>query len=139
MIAKDPFNPALSLPMPGPAVHRSPAQSAVSRPSDDELSEKARDAIRSGNLPNRLSEHTRGGRGAGSSCAVCGVRLLSHEIELAVEFTPAREGNRRESHFHARCFAAWVRCLGASDLPASAVGSMMASDAFAPTDERGSA
>jgi hypothetical protein len=70
--------------------------------------EKAREAIRAGELPTRLPDRTWGGPGIGEPCTICGERIKRDQLEFEIQF--AHDGARPELerfHVHVRCFAAW--------------------------------
>lgn len=69
------------------------------------LRRKARKAILSGKLPERLPDRTWGGPGAGDCCTICDAPIEADELELEIEF--ARGFGRDRHHVHIRCFAAW--------------------------------
>ena len=72
------------------------------------LADKARAAIRSGQLPARAPNRRFGGSGSGVTCPVCGEVITPDQAEIEIEFnrhgpTPGLD----RYHLHARCFAAW--------------------------------
>lgn len=70
---------------------------------EQSLRDRARDAIRTGALPERGPERTYGGPGTGVTCAVCAVRISAADIEVEVELA----AEDRRFFMHPRCFAAW--------------------------------
>lgn len=73
------------------------------------LRDKARGAIRAGQLPNRRPGRIWGGPGGtGPDCAVCGEPVTREELGYEVEFAPAKGSISAVTHqFHVPCFAAW--------------------------------
>jgi hypothetical protein len=73
------------------------------------LREKAREAIRSGDLPISAPSRTFGGPGADQPCAVCGQTIPRDQMEFEIEFRhdSAAPGMNDVRHLHPRCFAAW--------------------------------
>jgi hypothetical protein len=87
-------------------------------PDEPLLREKAREAIRSGNLPLRRPDRILGGLGNGESCAVCGLVLTPTQMEIEVEFQRrAGVGRVDKFHVHPRCYAAWEFERTKIDLP----------------------
>ena len=77
-------------------------------PDEPILRAKAREAIRTGKLPNRRPDRTWGGPGVGASCTICGEPVTKDQLEFEIQF--ARDGSVPELdkfHIHVRCFAAW--------------------------------
>jgi hypothetical protein len=72
------------------------------------LRQKAREALRTGRLPDRSPERMWGGPGSGADCAICGNSLTREELGFEIEFSGDGEGSRTVNHHvHIRCFAAW--------------------------------
>ena len=107
------------------------------------LRAKAREAIRSGALPNAPPEHMWGGPGEGARCTICGTPVRPDESEFEIEF--ASTGNGRETdrhHVHPRCLAAWeleIQQLDGRALPATSEPTKMPGRASEPTTRRASA
>ena len=77
-------------------------------PDEPILREKARAAIRTGNLPSRQPDRTWGGPGVGAACSVCDLPIGKDQLEFEIQF--ARDGadpGLDKYHVHIRCFAAW--------------------------------
>lgn len=102
------------------------ASDGAGRPSDERsLREKARAAIRSGQLPSRRPDRTWGGVGNGCHCVICGVPVEQDEVEIELEYA-GDDGcpGRDDFHVHVRCLAAWEHELEQVQPapPASATG-----------------
>ncbi|HEX7080772.1 MAG TPA: hypothetical protein VF329_07145 [Gammaproteobacteria bacterium] len=83
---------------------------------DQNLRDRARQAMRAGALPNRRPSRTWGGPGAGAACTICGTPVAPNEVELEVEFVDDVDGTIDKHHMHVRCFAAWeAECQGRED------------------------
>jgi hypothetical protein len=91
----------MNRPTPGPL-----ASGRASR-IDDEciVRDKARDAIRSGQLPTDGPRRTFAGPGGGAACSVCGEPIKQTQVEYEAEF--CLNGALVNYHLHLRCFAAW--------------------------------
>ena len=78
------------------------------------LRERAREAIKAGQLPSRPADRTWGGPGTGLDCAICGRPLPPQETELELEFLgSSEEGHSVRCHVHVGCFHAWqLECRG---------------------------
>jgi|SRR5437667_4501766 len=77
-------------------------------PDESILREKAREAVRTGKLPDRRPDRTWGGPGVGAPCSVCGRPVSRDELEFEIQF--AHDGDNPgldKFHVHIRCFAAW--------------------------------
>jgi hypothetical protein len=75
------------------------------------LREKARLAIQSGKLPDRLPESTFGGPGTGAPCAVCDRPVRPDELEIELKYSE-RAKDSPNYHFHVRCHRSWeIECL----------------------------
>jgi hypothetical protein len=68
--------------------------------------EEAREAIRSGRLPSRRQDFTRGGSGSGGVCPVCEEIISSSVTELEIGFNDGAAGFV-VYQIHYQCFAAW--------------------------------
>jgi hypothetical protein len=75
--------------------------------AEQELRQKARDAVRRHSLPCRKPDHTWGGPGNGAECAVCGATLNSDDMVFDLEFTGDGVSQAANHQLHVRCFAAW--------------------------------
>jgi hypothetical protein len=75
------------------------------------LRAKARELIRSGNVPKHLPKQRWGGPGMGMPCTVCREPVERHEVDVEVEFTCNGGGNASNHHFHLRCLTALEREL----------------------------
>ena len=71
------------------------------------LRARAREAMKTGNLPKHRPERLWGGPGSGASCAVCGEIVGTDDVELEFQFGSAEGPEAANCHVHARCFAAW--------------------------------
>lgn len=72
------------------------------------LAEKARAAIRHGQLPSRAPNRRFGGRGNGATCPVCGEVVTPIQAEIEIEFNRhGPEPGLDRYHLHARCFTTW--------------------------------
>ena len=72
------------------------------------LTDKARAAIRNGQLPSRAANRRFGGRGNGATCPVCGEVVTPDQAEIEIEFNRhGPEPGLDRYHLHARCFTAW--------------------------------
>jgi len=73
------------------------------------LRQKARDAIQTGQLPDRGPDRTWAGKGGGGACSVCADEVGPQDIEFELEFAPGHQqpGALANYRFHVRCFAAW--------------------------------
>ena len=72
------------------------------------LRAKAREAVRSGKLPDQRPDRTWGGPGVGAPCSVCGDAVTKSQLEFELQF--AHDGavpGLDKYHVHIRCFAAW--------------------------------
>ena len=86
-------------------------------PDEIILREQARDAIRTGKLPNRAPDRTWGGPGVGAPCSVYRLPVRKDEKEMEIQF--ARDGGDPgldKFHVHIRCFAAWEFERGQSEI-----------------------
>ena len=70
--------------------------------SDETLRLRAREAIRSGRIPQGRPQRMWGGPGAGDHCAICGGPV--GELGLDLEFS---DGGVATFPVHIDCFAAW--------------------------------
>lgn len=75
--------------------------------SDDVLYKKAREALRTGRLPNRMPDRSWGGKGLGATCRICGATIDHDELEFELEFHNEAAAIRR-CYVHVRCFHAWA-------------------------------
>lgn len=71
------------------------------------LRTRAREAMKTGNLPNHRPEHVWGGSGTGESCAVCGDAVAREDVELELQFASSQDAGATTYHVHAGCFAVW--------------------------------
>ena len=71
------------------------------------LRARAREAMKSGNLPDHRPERMWGGPGSGAPCAVCGETVDKDGVELELQFTSDGGFDTTNYHVHAPCFAAW--------------------------------
>jgi len=71
------------------------------------LRQKARQGIRSGNLPARRPSDTWGGFGSGAACAVCDLRLGPDDVEIEMEGQHEGAANGQDYRMHLACHAAW--------------------------------
>jgi hypothetical protein len=69
------------------------------------LRQRAREAIRSGRLPNCSPVRVWGGPGFATSCTICGQTMKHDEIGYELEF--AGGSAPLQHHVHVRCFVAW--------------------------------
>jgi hypothetical protein len=69
------------------------------------LRDKAREAIRAGNLPARPPDQVWGGPGTGARCAVCDGLTSPDETELEIEFSGGGRSGASTYYFHLRCFS----------------------------------
>ena len=67
----------------------------------------AREAMKTGNLPDHRPEGLWGGLGSGAPCAVCGEVVDKEDVELELQFTSDGVAAATHYHVHAKCFAAW--------------------------------
>jgi hypothetical protein len=75
---------------------------------EQELRQKAREAIQAGRMPTSRPEGVWGGRGAGVECAVCGQVVSPDTLGFDLDFGPSvTVGVGNTPHVHIRCFAAW--------------------------------
>lgn len=104
---------------------------------EETLRARAREALRTGRLPDRPPEHIWGGPGMGARCAVCVEPIGRNESELELQFAEGCEGEptagsgeavrspgsgepvggqsgEGSCHVHVRCFAAWELERGAA-------------------------
>lgn len=70
------------------------------------LRERIREAIAADKLPDRRPDHTWGGFGSGTNCALCGETVSAQETELELDFGDGR-GGRICRVVHAPCFNLW--------------------------------
>jgi hypothetical protein len=71
------------------------------------LRERARERIRSGELPTRTPSSTWGGSGDGARCAVCEEHLSRDELEVEFEVTPQDGQEGGTYRMHVSCYIAW--------------------------------
>ncbi|HEY1889463.1 MAG TPA: hypothetical protein VGG63_03610 [Steroidobacteraceae bacterium] len=98
---------------------------------DSVLRARAREAMKSGNLPHHRPQSVWGGPGSGEPCAVCDEAVDKEDVELELQFSSDGEAGTLHYHVHARCFAAWEieRRIGGSNghsLPRSDDAGIMA-------------
>jgi len=78
------------------------------RPGEAALRERARAVIRAGALPTWAGDHTRGRRGNGARCALCGEVISREQTDIEIEFAYDGASPRVEVlHLHVRCCSAW--------------------------------
>ena len=78
------------------------------------LQEKARERIRSGDLPTRKPTSVWGGSGNDGRCAVCDENLRRDKFELEFEVAP-QDGQKGGTYrMHVSCYIAWESELLAS-------------------------
>jgi hypothetical protein len=97
---------------------------------DSVLRARAREAMKSGNLPHDRPQGIWGGRGSGEPCAVCDKVVDKEDVELELQFSSDGEAGTIHYHVHARCFAAWelerrIGGLNGHSLPRSDDGGIM--------------
>jgi hypothetical protein len=97
---------------------------------DRVLRARAREAMKTGNLPHHRPEGIWGGLGSGGPCAVCDKAVDKEDVELELQFNSDGKAGTIHYHVHARCFAAWEleRRMGGSNghsLPRSDDGGIM--------------
>lgn len=81
-----------------------------SNAADDLFRQKAREAIRTGQLPSGAPDRTFGDSGSGEACALCGEPVRRSQVGFEVEYdrTDTSAGlNRYELHL--KCLKAWER------------------------------
>lgn len=71
------------------------------------LRTRAREAMKTGDLPDRRPARMWGGPGTGELCAVCGKTIGADELEFELQFTPDGDRGAATYHVHATCFTAW--------------------------------
>ena len=71
----------------------------ASHDDEQDLRRMAREAMRAG-LTNKRPERVWGGKGTGTTCAVCARSIDAIELEFELDFEPPLR-------MHARCFAVW--------------------------------
>lgn len=67
----------------------------------------AREAVKTGKLPDRPPERIWGGPGSGAPCAMCGKTVANEDVEFELQFASDQGPGAANCHVHARCFAAW--------------------------------
>jgi len=78
------------------------------KPGDAALRERARAVIRAGTLPTQAGDHTRGRRGNGARCALCGEVISREQTDIEIEFAYDGASPHVELlHLHVRCCSAW--------------------------------
>lgn len=68
---------------------------------------RAREAMKTGKLPNQRPERLWGGFGSGAPCAVCGEVVDEKDVEFELRFTADQGAAATHCHVHAKCFTAW--------------------------------
>lgn len=68
---------------------------------------RAREAMKTGSLPDHRPERVWGGLGSGEPCAVCGEAVDKEDVELELQFASKEVAAATIYHVHARCFGAW--------------------------------
>lgn len=113
--------------------------SDMNRNDDRILREKARAAIREGELPKRRPDRAWGGSGNGCHCTICGLPLEQDELEIELEYH-VDDGRSGQEHYHVHvpCLVAWERELDRlqSTAPASPSGKSRASSPDAAVRHR---
>lgn len=71
------------------------------------LRARAREAMKTGNLPDDRPERLWGGQGSGAPCAVCGEIVEKEDVELELQFNSHQVAGATLYRAHAQCFAAW--------------------------------
>lgn len=71
------------------------------------LRARAREAVKTGHLPDHPPARVWGGPGSGEPCAVCGDAVDKEDVELELQFTSNEGADATSYHVHARCFGAW--------------------------------
>jgi hypothetical protein len=97
------------------------------------LRERARERIRSGELPIRIPSSTWGGSGNGARCAVCDENLSRDALEVEFEITPQDGQEGGTYRMHVSCYIAWESELRDGSVPVAcseATKSHLASDAI---------
>ncbi|MHB8813399.1 MAG: hypothetical protein ACYDAE_09030 [Steroidobacteraceae bacterium] len=74
---------------------------------EKELRARAREAMKTAQLPERRPERMWGGPGGGALCAVCGKTVGSEDMEFELQFSSVENPGASNYHVHVRCFAAW--------------------------------
>ena len=98
--------PAWPLSGQGGAGHATSEAAGATSP-EAVLRAKAREAIRSGRLPDRRAERVWGGRGLGGPCSLCGAPVKPDEVELEIELAPNGAAGQQRHALHHPCFSAW--------------------------------
>lgn len=76
--------------------------------SGNELRDRVRDAMRTGELPRRAPERTWAGPGCGARCVICGEHVGPDQVEFELEFTTGQGGDAPgDYHVHRGCFLVW--------------------------------
>jgi hypothetical protein len=71
----------------------------------DQVAQRIRERLRSGELPRKPHERMWGGPGSGLPCRGCGDVIRADEMEIEVQF---RNPTGFTAHrLHTRCFAVW--------------------------------
>jgi hypothetical protein len=68
---------------------------------------RAREAMKTGRLPDHRPERVWGGLGSGKPCAVCGEAVDKDDVELELQFASDQVAAATSYHVHAKCFGAW--------------------------------
>ena len=68
---------------------------------------RAREAMKTGRLPDHRPERVWGGLGSGEPCAVCGEAVDKNDVELELQFASDPVAAATSYHVHAKCFGAW--------------------------------
>ena len=71
------------------------------------LRERAREAMKERELPNRRPDRMWGGPGSGASCAICQTPVTAQEMGFDLEFGHLSGGSVATHAMHIRCFAVW--------------------------------
>jgi hypothetical protein len=68
---------------------------------------RAKDRIRSGELPTHDPSMSYAGKGTSVTCALCDAPILASEIEYELEFAGPDAPERKIMHFHSSCESIW--------------------------------
>jgi hypothetical protein len=71
----------------------------------EEIAQRIRERLRSGDLPRQRQARMWGGSGAGLPCRGCGEVIATDDLEIEVQFLTADGFSARR--FHTLCYAVW--------------------------------